>query len=106
MPNFAVMMVHGSRWDSSRGIREQELWPEHAAFMDALVASGFVIIGGPLGSDGALHAVDAPDEQVITTTLAADPWAPAGILLVGWIQPWPLWLDSRAPDSRATTGDS
>ena len=104
MPNFAVMMEHGARWDSARGIREQELWPEHAAFMDGLVAGGFVIIGGPLG-DGALLAVEAPDEQAIGTTMAADPWGPAGILRVGSIQPWSLWLDSRVPGGRATPGD-
>jgi hypothetical protein len=100
MSNFAVRMQHGPRWDPARGTREQDGWDEHASFMDALLADGFVIFGGPLGQpaggDGALIAVEAPDEQAIRDRLAADPWAPAGLLAIDSVQAWPLWLDSRA----------
>jgi uncharacterized protein YciI len=100
MSNFAVQMRHGPRWDPARGTREQDGWDEHAAFMDALLAEGFVVFGGPTGwpagSDGALLAVEAADEQAIRDRLAADPWAPAGLLHVASLEPWPLWLDSRA----------
>lgn len=33
-------------------MREQALWAEHAKFMDALTAEGFVVLGGPLGEGG------------------------------------------------------
>jgi uncharacterized protein YciI len=98
MATFAVTLVHGPGWDPSRPIRQQDAWAEHAAFMDGLVDDGFLIIGGPL-SDGerTLHAMTADGEQEIRARLAVDPWAASGKLRVGSIEPWALWLDSRAP---------
>jgi uncharacterized protein YciI len=96
MATFAVTMEHGPRWDASRGIREQDGFPEHAAFMDALVAEGFVILGGPLeGGRAALLAIEAEDVAQVLARLAADPWAPMQLLHVGAVQRWQLWLDSR-----------
>jgi len=95
MGTFAVTMEHGPGWDSARGIREQDGWAEHAAFMDALVADGTVIIGGPIGPDQALLCVAAPDEQAVRDRLAPDPWASAGLMHIGAVREWLLWLDSR-----------
>ena len=96
MANFALTLVHGPGWDDSLGIREQPAWTAHAAFMDALVADGFILLGGPIG-DGqqTLHVVEADDEDQIRRRLAEDPWARAELLKVGSIQPWALWLDVR-----------
>ena len=96
MANFAVRLVHGPGWDSSRQTRNQEGWTGHAAFMDGLVDDGFVILGGPVGDgEQTLHAVEAANENEIRTRLAADPWAAAGLLRIGTIEPWAFWLDSR-----------
>ncbi len=96
MANFAVRLVHGSGWDSSRQIRAQDGWAQHAAFMDGLVEDGFIIVGGPVGSgEETLHVVEAADENEIRARLAADPWARAGLLRVGTIEAWALWLDGR-----------
>jgi uncharacterized protein YciI len=101
MANFAVRLVHGPRWDASCQIREQDGWDEHAAFMDGLVDDGFVILGGPVGDgEQTLHVVEAAHETEIRARLALDPWASAGLLQVGTIEPWALWLDSR-PKSAA-----
>jgi hypothetical protein len=96
MANFAVRLIHGRGWDSSRPIRGQDGWDEHAAFMDGLVDDGFVIVGGPVG-DGqeTLHVVEAADENDIRVRLAQDPWASADLLRIGAIEPWALWLDGR-----------
>lgn len=106
MANFAVRLVHGPGWDASRPIREQDGWDEHAAFMDGLVDDGFVILGGPVGEGNppaeTLHAVEAADEEEIRARLARDPWARAGLLRVGSIEPWALWLDGRP--HRTSTG--
>jgi len=100
MANFAVRLVHGPGWDPARQIRDQEGWDEHAAFMDALVEDGFVILGGPVGDgEQTLHVVEAADENDIKARLAGDPWALAGLLQVGAIEPWALWLDSRLGNS-------
>jgi hypothetical protein len=34
-------------------MREQDAWDEHAAFMEALVDDGFVVLGGPIGEGNA-----------------------------------------------------
>jgi uncharacterized protein YciI len=96
MANFAVRLVHGPGWHSSRQTRDQEGWAGHAAFMDGLVDDGFIILGGPVGDgEQTLHAVTAADENEIRARLAADPWAAAGLLRIATIEPWALWLDSR-----------
>jgi hypothetical protein len=90
--NFALTLVHGPSWDESLGIREQHGWIEHAAFMDRLVVDGFILFGGPVG--------DGHEEQ-IRRRVAEDPWARAGLLEVGSIRPWALWLDFRERTSTA-----
>jgi len=96
MANFAVRLVHGPGWDSSRRIRDQDGWDEHAAFMDGLVNDGFIILGGPVGDgEQTLHVVQAADEDQVRARLARDPWASAGLLRIGTIERWALWLDSR-----------
>jgi len=99
MVNFAVRLVHGPGWDAARPIRSQEGWDEHAAFMDGLVDDGFIVLGGPVGAGDppaeTLHVVEAASEEGIRARLAQDPWARAGLLRVGRIEPWALWLDGR-----------
>lgn len=96
MPHFAVTLVHGSAWNRARGIREQAGWTAHADFMDRLVTDGFILLGGPLGdSEESLHVVEAEDEAEVRRRFAEDPWARAGLLEVGGVRPWALWLDFR-----------
>ncbi len=100
MANFAVRLVHGPGWDPSRQIRDQDAWDEHAAFIDGLVDDGFVVLGGPVGDgEQTLHVVEAADENEIKACLAGDPWTSAGLLQIGTIEPWALWLDSRPKNS-------
>jgi uncharacterized protein YciI len=98
MPVFAITLGTGPGWDPARHRREQPLWDEHAAFMDALLADGFVVLGGPVG-DGSrvLLAVEADDEaQARSRLVDGDPWTPLGILAVERVEPWTIWLDGRA----------
>ena len=93
MATFAVRLVHGPGWDPSRPIREQDGWDEHAAFMDGLVDDGVVILGGPVGNgEQTLHVVEAAHEHEVRMRFAQDPWASAGLLQIGTIEPWALWL--------------
>ncbi len=91
---FAVTLEHGPAWDGSRGLREQDEWDAHAAFMDALVADGFVVRGGPLdgGPPHVLLIVDASGEEAIGARLADDPWAGMGLLRIARVQPWTVLL--------------
>lgn len=102
MANFALVLVHGAGWDNSRAIRQQHNWTEHAEFMNDLVTDGFILLGGPVG-DGqqTLHVVEAANEEQVRRRLALDPWARDGLLEVGSIRPWDLWLDFRdSPSTR------
>jgi hypothetical protein len=94
---FAVVLEHGAAWDGARGLREQDGWDEHAAFMDALVDDGFVVLGGPLG-DGrrVLLAVAAGDEGAIRARLAPDPWHADDHLRIAAVEPWTVLLDGGA----------
>ncbi len=93
---YVVYREPGPGWDPERTRREQDLWDEHAAFMDGLVEAGFVVLGGPLG-DGhfVLHVVEAADEAEIQARLGGDPWDEPGILATARIEPWEILLDGR-----------
>jgi uncharacterized protein YciI len=94
---FAVRLVRGGPWDWSRGLREQDGWDEHAAFMDSLVEEGFIVLGGPLaGEREILHAVCAASEEAVRERLAADNWARNGMLTITSIEAWTILLDGRA----------
>ena len=92
---FVVKQIRGEAWDSTKPLRSQAQWDEHAAFMDELAASGFVVLGGPLGEDGeAMLVIDAPDETAVEATLGRDPWRESGMLLAPDIQRWTILLES------------
>ena len=89
-----VLRRSGPQWDRSRPMEEQSGWEEHAAFMDALVEDGFVVLGGPIGEgDGknALLVVDAESEEAVEARLAEDPWI-GEMLTIESIRPWSIWL--------------
>lgn len=94
---FAVRRRHGPGWDDTRALREQVLWTEHADLMDAMVAEGFIVLGGPIG-DGSevLLVFDAPSEEVIHARLEEDPWTRDGLLVTTRVEPWTVLLDRTA----------
>jgi hypothetical protein len=106
MASFFCTLVHGAAWDDSRGIREQDGWDEHAAFMDQLVDEGFVVVGGPVGEgEFTAHLLESEDESAVRARLGQDPWARDGHLKIGSLERWSLWLDGRArPNSQPVTG--
>jgi uncharacterized protein YciI len=98
MAIFALTTDHGPRWDVSRGIREQAAWDEHAAFMEGLVDEGFLLVGGPLGNgEHTLHMIEAADEREVAARLGRDPWAAMGLLRIGTLERWSIWLGRPPP---------
>ena len=68
--------------------------------MDGLVASGFVVLGGPLADEErVVLAIDAPSEDDVRTTLAVDPWH-GSHLLVDSVDAWTIRLDGRIGQGR------
>ena len=94
---YAVLREPGERWNSKLSLRRQEQWNEHAAFMDALVDDGFVILGGPLGNreEKFLLIIAAESVQAIEARLSDDPWTPLGLLRTASIESWEILLDTR-----------
>ena len=100
--HFLVITTRGPAWDHSRGRRDQHGWAEHAAFMDALVDEGVVVLGGPLGDphegDHTALLFRAESEDEIRSRMAADPWSDH-LLRIHDVQPWTLWLrGAGSPD--------
>jgi hypothetical protein len=93
---FLVMLRRsGPEWDASRPLEEQSGWAEHATFMDSLVDSEFILLGGPLGDEHRVaHVVEAESEEAVRATLARDPWSETH-LRVDTIDPWTIRLDGR-----------
>jgi len=92
-----LVVVHrsGPEYDPSLPLEEQSDWPAHASFMDGLVDSGFIVLGGPLADEHrVVHAVEAESEEVVRATLARDPWSETH-LRIDTIDPWTIRLDAR-----------
>ncbi len=93
---WVVRRRRGGPWDWSRDLREQAGWGEHAAFMDALVDEGFILLGGPLeGERDVLHVVDAPSAEAVHARLEEDNWTQNGMLETISVERWTILLDGR-----------
>ena len=93
MGTFAVIREAGPGWDSAKPLRDQVAWEEHAAFMNALDAEGFVVVGGPVGGGPrTLLMVEAQSEDEIRRRFDEDPWEPLGLLTVASVEPWEILL--------------
>jgi hypothetical protein len=82
----------GPAWDASKATEEQSGWEEHAAFMDGLVDSGFIVLGGPIDDVRVAHAVEADSADAVHATLARDPWSYSH-LRIDAIEEWDVRLD-------------
>ncbi|HKZ05579.1 MAG TPA: hypothetical protein VJU81_08925 [Methylomirabilota bacterium] len=102
MPTYmAVRRTRGPGWNAAASLRAQAQWTEHAAFMNGLVAEGFIVLGGPLGSgelregEEVLLVVDSTSEADVHARFATDPWTASGLLVITRIEPWTVLLDGR-----------
>jgi uncharacterized protein YciI len=85
----------GPEWDAARPMEEQSGWEAHAAYMNELEASGFIILGGPLADEfRVVHAVEAESEDAVRAAWARDPWSESH-LRVDSVEPWTIRLDGR-----------
>lgn len=92
---FAVIRTRGPYWDEQQPLEGQEDWRAHADYMNALLADGFVVLGGPLaGTRDVLLIVRAADERQVEARLAADCWTVKNLLRTLRIDPWHLRLGS------------
>ena len=93
---FVIISSAGPNRDPSKDTRQQPLWDEHAAFIDQLVADGFILMGGPFVDEGgAMLIVNADDENEVRQKLKRDPWIEHGILKVESVKRWRIFIDVR-----------
>jgi hypothetical protein len=65
--------------------------------MDALVADGVVVLGGPLTDEyRVLLVVNAESEQAVRERFQHDPWMGSHLSIVG-IERWTVLLDAHRP---------
>jgi uncharacterized protein YciI len=88
---YVVLRERGPAWDQSRDMRAQDGWDEHAEFMEQLGGEGFILLGGMLADDRAMHVVEAESEEAVRTRFTADPW-PEEMLNVASVTPWEILL--------------
>jgi uncharacterized protein YciI len=96
---FLVLREAGPGWVDG-GIERQTGVAEHAAFMNALAADGFVLCAGPVGGSeaGRLRAlliVQASSEAEILGRLADDPWAATERLQVTSVDSWQVLVGAE-----------
>ena len=90
-----VLRRTGPQWDPTVPMEAQSDWDAHAGFMDELVRSGFVVLGGPLADEErVVLAVEAASEDDVRTMLALDPWS-GSHLVVDSVDAWTIRLDGR-----------
>jgi uncharacterized protein YciI len=83
----------GPRWVAGKGPREQPLWDEHAAFIDALAERGHLALGGPYEDwSGSLLVFTLPVSET-RATMQNDPWVVEGVLAEPEARPWLVWVD-------------
>ncbi len=89
---YAVIRTRGPAYRRDLPMEEQDAWPAHADFMEALVDDGFVLLGGPLEEPDVLMIVRADSPEEIEARLARDPWAAMDLLRPKSISAWTLRL--------------
>ncbi|MDQ6671913.1 MAG: hypothetical protein M3069_14435 [Chloroflexota bacterium] len=102
---YMVRRTHGSAWDPARHTREQDLWTEHADFMDALFDGGSIVLAGPLADDSAaLTVMTGQSAGQVRRVLDEDPWTIHDILRADDITEWTIYMDGRTRQPSLRSG--
>ncbi len=67
---FAVRTTRGPAWDDGRGVREQLGWTAHVA-------------------------MEVPSASAVADTFAQEPWLGSGVITVGPVRQWLIWLKAQ-----------
>ena len=101
MAYYVIRSEQGPAWDPTVSMREQMLWSEHAAYINSLLSTDKMILGGPIG-DGkpyrAMVVFIARSEAEVRDRLAEDPWYKAGVLRAVTIEGWNMIATSDKLD--------
>ena len=99
-PIFAICYRRGPNWVEGKKISEQPL-QKHLAYMNALRASGSLLLGGPFVDDqGGLVIVSALDTDEAVRLAADDPAIHTGVMLAD-VHPWKVLAGEAALTGQA-----
>ncbi|TMM05320.1 MAG: hypothetical protein E6G02_07650 [Actinobacteria bacterium] len=94
MPTRVVVVWRAGPTWTSGGVREQPGWDAHAEFIDALIANGTFVMGGPFadnsGSMSLLEGVNADEARRI---IAGDPFVENGVFVLDEVREWDVFVD-------------
>lgn len=112
---FVVTSRQGPSWDPSKPMRGQQLWSEHATFINSLMDEGFLLLGGPVtdgsnvdddfasvpvGDEGlyrAMVVVQAADGDEVARRVEQDPWVRSGLLERTSLERWDVLAGDLPP---------
>jgi aminoglycoside 6'-N-acetyltransferase len=90
----------GPAWVPGGTSRDQPFWPQHADFIDGLVAAGRILLAGPFADRTGALLLFAADPPTVERLLAEDPFVVNGIFLPAVVRPWVCWVDPLATGLR------
>jgi len=89
-----VLRRAGPEYDPELELGDQSRFAEHAAYMDALVEDGHIVLGGLLPDLRTAHVMEAGSEEEVRAIWARDPWYESHLILES-VEPWDIRLDGR-----------
>lgn len=101
MAYFVIVYEQGPAWVDSMPMREQVDWTGHAAYVNAAMYAGLVILGGPLGEGPrhrALVIVHMESDSAVRSWIGEDPWIISGVLGPPRVEPWKLLVSNDLLD--------
>jgi uncharacterized protein YciI len=88
-----VVFEAGPAWGSGPP-EDQPGWEAHADFVDALIADGTFVMGGPFSDNsGSVNLLEGVTAAEAAELLAADPFVRNGVFVVGLIRDWTVYVD-------------
>ena len=75
-------------------MREQPRWDEHAEFIDALIAKGTFVMGGPFADNsGSLSLLEGVTVDEAREIIADDPFVANGVFVLDDLREWDVFVD-------------
>ena len=106
MPKRVVVVWRAGPTWTSGGVRDQPGWDEHAEFIDALVAEGTFVMGGPFADNsGSMSLLEGVSVDEARRIVADDPFVENGVFVLEDVREWDVFVDelSNRPASRAAS---
>jgi uncharacterized protein len=94
MPMRVVVVWRAGPTWTSGGVREQPGWDEHAEFIDALIAKGTFVMGGPFADNsGSLSLLEGVTVNEARLIIADDPFVANGVFVLDDVREWDVLVD-------------